>query len=209
MTGPADGAARDSRVRALAAEIAETRRDGIKALLREANLPQPGFIWDPPADTLPAPSLVALRTAWDAARGAAALPGLAALARAVPADTAADCLWVDLGPGALELSTRDVGARVAALGGEGWRDDAAAPELGLLLRAVKLAAGLRRKAIFMFHGAPARDGRNASWARLTLPFAIEDDGPAAGFLVGAVTMESSPLTFADIFVLRAGLGGRS
>ena len=183
----------DARVRDLADDIANTRRESAKALLREANLPQPGFVWNPDADLLPVPVLASLRRQWDAARAASDLPTAAQFEDLDLGASADDVAWAAPAAGAFQYSYRRIGARLAAAGGTDPARNGA--ELGLLLRAVLAAAAARRKAIFLLHSAPARDGRQDSWARLTLPLAADPNGPVCGFLVGAVQMATVPVAF--------------
>jgi hypothetical protein len=184
-------AAEALRVRDLAGEIAATRRDGVKALLREANLPQPGFVWDPSGDLLPVPVLALLRKAWDAMRGTNDVPSVALLESLELGDAALDCAFADA-----EFRYRKIGTRLTQSGGV---DPASTGEtLALLLRAVLAAAALRRKPIFMLHAAPARGGRCDSWARLTLPLVAEIGAPVTGFLVGAMPMVATPVSLGAV-----------
>jgi hypothetical protein len=186
-------AAEALRVRDLADEIAATRRAGVKALLREANLPQPGFVWDPSGDLLPVPVLALLRNTWDGMRGTNDVPRAALLESLELGDAALDCAFADA-----EFRYRKIGARLAQSGGV---DPASTGEaLALLLRAVLSAAALRRKPIFMLHAAPARDGRCDSWARLTLPLVAETGAPVTGFLVAAMPMAATPVSLAAVSV---------
>ncbi|MCA3261063.1 MAG: hypothetical protein ING44_03910 [Telmatospirillum sp.] len=196
MTGaqvPHDEAA---RVRDLADDIANTRRESAKKLLREANLPQPGFVWNPDADLLPVPVLASLRRLWDIARAACDMPTAAQFEHLDLGTAAGDVAWAEPAEGEFQYGYRRIGTRLAAAGGT----DAARNglELGLLLRAVLAAAAARRKAIFLLHSAPAHDGRQDSWARLTLPLAADPNGPVCGFLVGALPMATVPVAFGGL-----------
>ena len=193
MTGPQVPHDDAARVRDLADDIANTRRESAKALLREANLPQPGFVWNPDADLLPVPVLASLRRLWDIARAACDMPTAAQFEHLDLGTAAGDVAWAEPAQGAFQYGYRRVGTRLAAAGGT----DAARNglELGLLLRAVLAAAAARRKAIFLLHSAPAQGGRQDSWARLTLPLAADPNGPVCGFLVGALPMATVPVAF--------------
>jgi hypothetical protein len=188
-----------ARVRDLADDIANTRRESAKALLREANLPQPGFVWNPDADLLPVPVLASLRRLWDIVRAASDLPTAAQFEHLDLGAAAGDVAWAEPENGAFQYGYRRVGTRLAAAGGTDAARNGLA--LGLLLRAVMAAAATRRKAIFLLHSAPAHDGRQDSWARLTLPLATAPNGPVCGFLVAALPMTATPVAFGG---LRAG-----
>jgi hypothetical protein len=193
MSGPAaDPGDQAARIRELAEDIATTRRENVKALLLSANLPQPGFVWNPAAELLPVPVLAALRNIWDLARAANDLPTAAQFESLDMGSASGDCAWAEPTPGNLQYGYRRVGARLAAAGGIDAERNGA--QLALLLRAVLLAAATRRKAIFMLHSAPAHNGRQDSWARLTLPLAIDPGGPVCGFLVGALPMAATPVS---------------
>lgn len=180
------------RVRELAGEIAATERAGVKALLREANLPQPGFVWDPSGDALPVPILALLRKTWDTMRGPNDVPSVAQFESVELGDAALDCAWADA-----DFRYCKVGARLAQSGGVDPADTGAS--LALLLRAVLAASSLRRKPIFMLHAAPARDGRTDSWARLTLPLATQAGAGVTAFLVGAMPMAATPVSLASLY----------
>jgi len=196
MTGPQVPHDDAARVRDLADDIANTRRESAKALLREANLPQPGFVWNPDADLLPVPVLASLRRLWDIARAACDMPTAAQFEHLDLGTAAGDVAWAEPAAGEFQYGYRRIGTRLAAAGGT----DAArnGSELGLLLRAVLAAAAARRKAIFLLHSAPAHDGRQDSWARLTLPLAADPNGPVCGFLVGALPMATVPVALSGL-----------
>ncbi|MBL8805580.1 MAG: PAS domain-containing protein [Rhodospirillales bacterium] len=209
MTAPADD---DARVSALAAELAATRREGVKALLREAGLAQPAFVWDPPAETLPSEHLVHMRRHWDALRGAADVPAAEALKPEDLGRAIGFSILADVERDGLDFRYRLFGEKVAAAGGVDWTGHTGAEmvartglPVGTFYRAANLAAIGRRRAFFTLHTTPTRE-RTVSWARLALPLADGAGGRIVRLLVGAVPMDQAPLSFADIFAMNARLG---
>ncbi|MBI1244451.1 MAG: PAS domain-containing protein [Alphaproteobacteria bacterium] len=209
MTGPADD---DARVRALAAELAATRREGVKALLREAGLAQPAFVWDPPAETLPSEHLVHLRGHWDTLRGSADVPAADAIRPEDLGRAIGFAILADIERDGLDFRYRLFGEKVAAAGGVDWTGHTGSEmaartglPVGTFYRAANLAALERRRPLFTLHTAQARE-RTVSWARLALPLADTAGGKIVRMLVGAVPMDQAPMTFADIFAMNARLG---
>ncbi|MBL8832565.1 MAG: hypothetical protein JNL71_09265 [Rhodospirillales bacterium] len=209
MTGPADD---DARVRLVAAEIAATRREAVKALLREGNLAQPVLIWDPPAETLPTEQLPHLRRHWDALRAGNDMPAADALKPEDLGRAIGFSILADIERDGLDFRYRVFGEKVALAGGVDWTGHTGAEmaertgmPVGTFYRAANLAAVERRKALFTMHTAQARE-RTITWARLALPLADAPGGQVVRMLIGAVPMDQAPLTFADIFAMNAKLG---
>lgn len=209
MTGPADD---DARVRLVAAEIAATRREAVKALLREGNLAQPVLIWDPPADTLPTEQLPHLRRHWDTLRAGNDLPAADALMPEDLGRAMGFSILADIERDGLDFRYRVFGEQVALASGVDWTGHTGAEmaertgqPVGTFYRAANLAAVERRKALFTMHTAQARE-RTVTWARLALPLADGPGGRVVRMLIGAVPMDQAPLSFADIFAMNAKLG---
>ncbi len=209
MTGPADD---DARVRALAAELAATRREGVKALLREAGLAQPAFVWDPPAETLPSEHLSHMRRHWDALRGDADVPAADALRPEELGRAMGYAILADIERDGLDFRYRLFGEKVAQAGGVDWTGHSGSEmasrtglPVGTFYRAANLAAIDRRRSFFTLHTTQARE-RTVTWARLALPLADEAGGRIVRLLVGAVPMDQAPLSFSDIFAMNARLG---
>ena len=209
MTDPADD---DARVRLVAAEIAATRREAVKALLREANLAQPVFVWDPPADTLPTEHLPHLRRHWDALRDGHEMPVSDALRPEDLGRAIGYSILADIERDGLDFRYRVFGEKVAFASGVDWTGHTGAEmatrtglPVGTFYRAANLACVERRKPLFTMHTAQARE-RTVTWARLALPLADRPGGRVVRMLVGAVPMDQAPLSFADIFAMNARLG---
>jgi hypothetical protein len=209
MTGPADD---DARVRALAAEIAATRREGVKALLREGDMAQPVFVWDPHPDTLPAEPLRHLRRHWDALRGADDIPAADAVLPEELGPAIGHAIVADLIRDGLDFRYRVFGEKVARAGGVDWTGVTGAEmvartglPVGTFYRAANLAMRDRRRPLFTLHTSKARE-RSVTWARLSLPLGERTGGTVVRALVGAVPMDEAPLSFADIFAMNARLG---
>ena len=209
MSDPADD---DAKVRTVAAEIAATRREAVKALLREGNLAQPVLIWDPPAETLPTEQLPHLRRHWDALRGADDIPAAAAVLPEELGPAIGHAIVADIIRDGLDYRYRVYGEKVARSGGIDWTgvtgsEMAARTGLpvGTFYRAANLAVHDRRRPLFTLHTAKARE-RSVTWARLSLPLGETAGGTVVRMLVGAVPMDEAPLSFADIFAMNARLG---
>ncbi|MBI3503917.1 MAG: hypothetical protein HY059_03680 [Proteobacteria bacterium] len=209
MSGPADD---DARVRAVAAEIVATRREAVKALLREGNLAQPVFIWNPPAETLPTVQLPHLRRHWDELRGDHDLPAADTVLPEGLGPAIGFAILADIERDGLDFRYRLFGEKVAQVGGVDWTGHSGAEmatrtglPVGTFYRAANLACVERRKPLFTMHTAQARE-RTVTWARLALPLGETAGGRVVRMLVGAVPMEQAPLSFADIFAMNARLG---
>lgn len=207
-----DTADDDAKVRTVAAEIAATRREAVKALLREGNLAQPVLIWDPPAETLPTEQLPHLRRHWDALRAGQDLPAADDLKPEDLGRAIGFSILADIERDGLDFRYRVFGEKVALAGGVDWTGHTGAEmaartglPIGTFYRAANLAAVERRKALFTMHTAQARE-RTVTWARLALPLADVPGGRVVRMLIGAVPMDQAPLSFADIFAMNARLG---
>ncbi len=209
MSDPADD---DAKVRTVAAEIAATRREAVKALLREGNLAQPVLIWDPPAETLPSEQLPHLRRHWDALRAGHDVPASDDLKPEDLGRAIGYSILADIERDGLDFRYRVFGEKVALAGGVDWTGHTGAEmsartglPIGTFYRAANLAVVERRKPFFTMHTAQARE-RTVTWARLALPLADLPGGRIVRILVGAVPMDQAPLSFADIFAMNARLG---
>jgi hypothetical protein len=209
MSDPADD---DARVRMVAAEIAATRREAVKALLREGNLAQPVIIWNPPAETLPTEQLPQLRRHWDGLRGTHDLPAADAVRPEELGSAIGFAILADVERDGLDFRYRLFGEKVAHAGGVDWTGHTGAEmaartglPIGTFYRAANLAAVERRKPLFTLHTTQARE-RTVTWARLALPLADTPGGKVVRILIGAVPMDQAPLSFSDIFAMNARLG---
>lgn len=208
MSDPADD---DAKVRMVAAEIAATRREAVKALLREGNIAQPVLIWDPPAETLPSDQLAHLRRHWDALRAGHDIPAADDLKPEDLGRAIGYSILADIERDGLDFRYRVFGEKVALAGGVDWTGHTGAEmamrtglPIGTFYRAANLAAVGRRRPLFTLHTSQARE-RTVTWARLALPLADMPGGRIVRMLVGAMPMDQAPLSFADIFAMNVRL----
>jgi hypothetical protein len=209
MSDPADD---DARVRAVAAEIAATRREAVKALLREGDMPQPAFVWDPHAETMPTIQLPYLRRLWDGLRGSNDVPDAAAFLPEALGPAIGYVILADLERDGLDYRYRLYGEKIAQIAGVDWTGHTGSEmaqrtglQIGTFYRAANLACAGRRKSLFVLHSSRTRE-RAVTWARLALPLADAPGGNVVRMLVCAVPMDQAPLSFADIFAMNARLG---
>jgi hypothetical protein len=200
----------DARVVAIADSLASNDRAAVKALFAEHGWPQPVFVWDPPAESLPPRQLAFLRRHWDAMRAGAEVPEAAALRIEELGEAAGHFILVDLERDGLDFRYARYAEAVAKAGGNDWTGLTGAEveartgsPLPTFYRGCNLAVRARRRALFSLHSGPA-GGRLMTWARLGLPLVDRHGGQVVRVLIGSVPMEQAPLTYADVFALGAG-----
>ena len=98
----------DARVVAIADSLASNDRAAVKALFAAHGWPQPVFVWDPPAESLPPRQLAFLRRHWDAMRAGAEAAEAASGGKRVHFDRL-EMVWIpDGGTAAAALRTGEI-----------------------------------------------------------------------------------------------------